>query len=191
MNRYLHHSMWVLLLPVLLVFPHRTVQAQITMSVSSFSSGTQLATTSDNRLFGTLGQSLMGLTTNADNYMGGGFWLALQPELPATVDVESDEADIPEVYQLDANYPNPFVPAAGPPTRIRFGLPEPTQLHLGVYNMLGQEVATLVQAQQPAGWFIVTWDGRDGQGSPVASGLYLYQLRSEAFTATRKLMLIR
>lgn len=191
MKRLIKKGTWCLAGLVLALGAAQAVQAQFSIPIASFSNGTQLATAGGDRLFGTLGQTLAGLTTNPDNYIGGGFWFALQPELPSTVATEGDEAGLPTAYQLDATFPNPFVPATGAPTHIRFGLPEPAPVHLAVYNMLGQEVITLVQDRQPAGWFTVAWDGRDAQGTPMASGLYLYQLRAEAFTATRKLILIR
>ena len=74
---------------------------------------------------------------------------------------------------------------------IRFALPQPSQVELTIYNLLGQPVAVLVQGASAAGTFSVRWDGRDQAGRPVTSGVYLYQLRAGERTEVRKLLLLR
>lgn len=62
---------------------------------------------------------------------------------------------------------------------------------LTIYNLLGQRVATLVKGQQEAGPHTLVWDGRDGQGKKLASGVYFYRLQASAQVQTRKLLLLR
>ncbi len=95
-------------------------------------------------------------------------------------------------YQLFANYPNPFNPV----TTIKYVLERTSKVKLTVYNLLGQKVRTLVNTQQPAGKYKVQWDGRDVQGKPVASGVYVYKLQAqitsgERFVQVKKMVLMR
>jgi len=96
------------------------------------------------------------------------------------------EVTAPEAYGLPPNYPNPF----NGETTIKFDLPTAGQVTLKIYNSLAQEVRTLVDEERPAGYHRLTWDGRDGSGSLVASGVYFYQLRAVNYKATRALTLI-
>ena len=99
----------------------------------------------------------------------------------------SDQASVPQTFSLAQNAPNPF----NSETVIRFALPQPSQVELTIYNLLGQPVAILVQGSSAAGTFSVRWDGRDQAGRAVTSGVYLYQLRAGEYTKVRKLLLLR
>jgi len=99
----------------------------------------------------------------------------------------SDQASIPQAFSLAQNAPNPF----NSNTVIRFALPQPSQVELTIYNLLGQPVAVLVQGPSAAGTFSVRWDGRDQAGHELTSGVYLYQLRAGEYTAVRKLLLLQ
>jgi len=90
-------------------------------------------------------------------------------------------------FTLYQNYPNPF----NPTTTIRYELQKPAQITLRVFDMLGREMATLVESYRPTGDGQATWDGRDQSGRRVPSGLYFYQLRAEGFQQTRSMMLLR
>lgn len=102
---------------------------------------------------------------------------------------------IPKAYSLSQNYPNPF----NPTTVIRYQLAadcgRPSAVTLQVYNILGQEVRTLVDGKQPAGNYQVLWDGRDGLGKDVSSGVYFYRLKVDGqrlkVERTRKMILLR
>lgn len=85
-------------------------------------------------------------------------------------------------YSLEQNYPNPF----NPTTNIRFAIPQSSFVTLKVYNMLGKEVATLVNEQRESGVYEVTFDGKD-----LASGVYIYKIQAGNFTATRKFTLMK
>ena len=89
---------------------------------------------------------------------------------------------LPDTYALYQNYPNPF----NPTTTIRYDIIEQTHVEISVYNTLGQKVATLVNKQQKPGRYSVNWNARE-----FASGLYFYIIRSEHFTKTRKLILLK
>lgn len=89
---------------------------------------------------------------------------------------------VPAEFALDQNYPNPF----NPTTTIAYALPEPARVRLVIYNMLGQQVAELVSADQPAGMHSVIWNA-----SGYSSGLYLMRLEAGPHTAIRKLQLVK
>ncbi len=89
--------------------------------------------------------------------------------------------------QLGQNYPNPF----NPTTTIAFALPHQDQVRLAVYALDGRRVATLISGAVPAGWHTVTWPGTDDAGRAVASGAYLYRLRTSAGLFTRVLTLVK
>ncbi|MEE3258246.1 MAG: FlgD immunoglobulin-like domain containing protein, partial [Candidatus Latescibacterota bacterium] len=100
---------------------------------------------------------------------------------------ETREDALPAIFTLAQNFPNPFNAA----TTIRFELPERADVELALYNLAGQRIATLATGERPAGTYTLTWDGRDDSGRALASGLYLYRLRSGQTTETRKLTLLR
>ena len=93
------------------------------------------------------------------------------------------QEEIPASYNLVQNYPNPFNPV----TTIEFSLPENTQnAKLTIYNMLGQKVAELVNTSLEAGIYRYQWDAKN-----AASGLYIYELRTEKFVSTKKMLLLK
>jgi len=98
---------------------------------------------------------------------------------------------VPENYKLAQNYPNPF----NPTTTIEYGLPSSGTVSLKVYNLLGQEVATLASGDKNAGTHQVVWDGRTTLGTPVSSGLYFYRLDARssagAYTNLKKMLLLK
>jgi choice-of-anchor B domain-containing protein len=95
--------------------------------------------------------------------------------------------DVPPEFTLQQNYPNPFNPS----TTISFQIPAAANISLKIYNILGQEVRNLVNDVYSPGQWSVNWDGRDNFGNPVPSGMYIYQLESDAFTDMKKMILIR
>lgn len=103
------------------------------------------------------------------------------------VDVGDDTDGLPVAYHLSQNYPNPFNPS----TSIAFSLPKRTQVSLEVYNVMGQLVGTPADGEYPAGEHVVEWDGRDSEGNPVATGVYLYRLTTSDFVQTRKMVLVK
>ena len=95
--------------------------------------------------------------------------------------------EIPTSYHLYHNFPNPFNPV----TTIAYDLPEPGQVRLDIYDIRGQLVRALEDGERVAGHHEVTWDGCNGRGLPVGSGLYLCRLKCGEFESMRKMILTR
>jgi len=100
----------------------------------------------------------------------------------APVGVEVENNSTPKTYALSQNYPNPFNPA----TTIKYSVPSAQFVTLKVFNLLGQEVATLINQEQNAGNYIVRFDA-----SGLSSGIYFYSLQAGNFNETRKMMLMK
>jgi len=92
------------------------------------------------------------------------------------------EGELPKVIALSQNYPNPF----NPTTQINYDLPQPADVRLDVFNVMGQRVATLINGHQTAGTHNVTFDAKH-----LASGVYLYRLQTGATVLTRKMTLVK
>jgi N-acetylneuraminic acid mutarotase len=105
---------------------------------------------------------------------------------PTSVEEVSGTTVLPSGYALSQNYPNPF----NPQTRIKYELPYAGKVVLKVFNIVGEEICTLVDEVKPAGSFEVVWDGRDNAGQRVASGMYLYRIDAQDFVQTRKMLLL-
>ena len=102
------------------------------------------------------------------------------PEI--TTGVEQINNSVPAKYTLSQNYPNPF----NPTTNIKYSIPQSGFVTLKVYNMLGQEVATLVNQQQKVGEYNVDFDA-----SNLASGVYMYRIQAGNVTLTKKMLLLK
>ncbi len=89
---------------------------------------------------------------------------------------------VPDKYALEQNYPNPFNPS----TTINFSLPEATNVTLIVYNALGQKVAELVNQKMEAGKYTYQWNAKN-----VATGMYIYEMRTEKFVSIKKMLLLK
>ena len=98
-----------------------------------------------------------------------------------------NSGEVPTKYALMQNYPNPF----NPTTKIRFDLPKSTHAKLIIYDILGREVATLVNEKFNAGSYIVDWPALTGNGSSYPSGVYFYRLQTKDFTSVKKMLLIK
>ena len=113
------------------------------------------------------------------------FGVCLKGEL--TAGISQAELDLPRFYGLAQNAPNPFNPS----TQIEYQLPESGAVRLVIYNLLGQQILTLIQGEREAGIHRVVWDGEDAYGRPVSSGLYLYRFESEGLVQTRRMVLLK
>ncbi len=98
------------------------------------------------------------------------------------VGVQGNNSNIPFVYKLEQNFPNPF----NPTTLIKYQLPEDEFVKITVFNILGQQVSTLVNTYQNAGNYSLMFDGTN-----LASGLYLYKLEAGSFTDVKKMLLLK
>ena len=100
-----------------------------------------------------------------------------------TTDVESERIGAaPKVFELYDNYPNPFNPA----TTIRYGLPKPSEVTIKLYNVLGRQVATLVNEEMRPGLYEIQWDA-----SGFASGIYFYKIRAGDWQQVKRMLLLK
>jgi len=141
----------------------------------------------------------------ADGYFGGS-----TPETASTVtvgngedasgvnmDLEQDNvtsidddggSQVPESFDLSQNYPNPF----NPQTSIKYQLAQSADVTLKIFNLLGQEVRTLVNKAQAAGVYTAVWDGKDDFGRQVSSGFYIYRLEAgEKLKVSKRMLLLK
>ncbi len=116
----------------------------------------------------------VGTTTDA----AGFFALSLQTLSGGTV--------LPTDFALGQNYPNPFNPS----TIIPYQLPAAGHVRLDVFNVLGQRLATLVDAERSAGAHTAQWDGTDASGRAMGAGVYIYRLSSDGMTESRRMVLV-
>jgi outer membrane protein assembly factor BamB len=130
------------------------------------------------------------LSSNKSLANGSPAWLTFQGSNRRTGN-QSDEAILsvstrsPQsamAYILDQNYPNPFNPS----TTIRYGLPHQSEVSLTVFNMLGQQVRTLVNETQDAGYHALRFDGTN-----LASGVYFCRIQAGSFVQTKRLLLLK
>ncbi len=97
-------------------------------------------------------------------------------------DVEGQPSSIPDKYSLSQNYPNPFNPV----TAIKYSIPNEGFVSLKIYNVLGSEVATLVNEFKNAGSYNVSFNAEN-----LSSGVYYYKLKSGTFVETKKMILLK
>jgi len=93
----------------------------------------------------------------------------------------------PARFELSQNYPNPF----NPTTTIRYFLPKREKVTLEIFNLLGQQVRALSEQEQMAGEHTAVWDGKDGNGKILPSGIYFYRLKGEDFSETKKMLFLK
>ncbi len=119
-------------------------------------------------------------------------------EMDVTKDVGSiilnvkDIAEIPTSFGLSQNYPNPFNPI----TSIKYQIPTASSVRISIYNLLGQEVKTLVNEEQSAGFYTLQWNGTDNDNRTVASGMYIYRIDATSteknhFVQVKKMLMIK
>ncbi|MGA9115311.1 MAG: FlgD immunoglobulin-like domain containing protein [Bacteroidota bacterium] len=139
--------------------------------------------------FGNAGSPAPEFTGRVDYFLNTG--APIPPTLAQGMETAEPGPAIPEDFFLSANYPNPFNPS----TTIAYGLPEPASVRLVVYDMVGREVATLEEGSRPAGYHRTRWDGRNGNGESVGSGVYICRVEAagssgRTFSALRKMVLL-
>jgi len=103
-----------------------------------------------------------------------------------TVGVEPG-GGIPSAFTLSQNYPNPFNPS----TTIRFNLPVMSHTSLTVYDVLGREIAIILNGEVARGTHDVMWNGTNNTGANVTSGVYVYELKSGNYVSTKKMLLMK
>jgi hypothetical protein len=143
------------------------------------------------------------LKFRTQNFPLGEFWASLQIEsndparplflipvhMTVTMVTNTDERMVlaPKNLELLPNYPNPFNPS----TQITYGLPKAGMVEINVYNTLGQRIRRYSFDNQPAGYHQIEWDGCNDAGSPVGTGMYLYQIITADGQIVRKMILMK
>jgi hypothetical protein len=94
---------------------------------------------------------------------------------------------LPDHFELAQNFPNPF----NPETEIMFSVPNPTNVRIRIYNIMGQQVRTLTDAHYAMGVHRITWDGRSDAGLAAGAGVYIYRMEAPGFVQTRKMLLMK
>jgi hypothetical protein len=94
---------------------------------------------------------------------------------------------VPKEFALHQNYPNPFNPV----TTIQYDLPKASHVRLIIYDIMGREVATILNAAMNAGYQSIIWNTRNNYGKPVSAGIYFYHLQTKDFVKTRKMVLLK
>ncbi len=97
------------------------------------------------------------------------------------------ETAFPKTFQVHQNFPNPFNPV----TRIRFDLPKVMQTRIEIFNVMGQQVATLVNNKMDPGYHEIEWNGRNDQGTIVSSGVYYYRIMAGEYKEIKKMAFVK
>jgi photosystem II stability/assembly factor-like uncharacterized protein len=134
---------------------------------------------------------------NTGYVVGGGGTILKTTTGGTTAVAAENRVDQPQDFYLSQNYPNPFLSGAksrlagNPVTTINFTLPASGEVSLVIYNMNGQVVKQVAGGNFASGNHSIVWDATDARGLRVPSGVYLYVLKAGAFTAQRKLVLMK
>jgi hypothetical protein len=150
---------------------------QYKLTASVISSGAVYSGTPGYRVVGTVGQPLTGNTGNHLNRIISGFW---DNRLEIT---SADEQQLlPAEFRMDQNYPNPFNPS----TTIRYGVAEQSHVSIRIFNIVGEELAVLVNEEKEAGWYTVNFNPRR-----FASGVYIYTMNAKNYYSTKKMIFLK
>ena len=98
----------------------------------------------------------------------------------------ADVSIIPKKYRLYDAYPNPF----NPTTILLYDLPQNSMVTITIYDILGRAINTIVNEVQDAGYQSIIWDATNDYGYPVSAGVYLYQIETNQYTQTKKVILL-
>ena len=169
----------------------KNAENEVMDSTQMFDDGLHDGGGADDHLFGTtlelqLTEGEYTLELNVCN-LDSGYVHSSQTTFLYSGYVGMQETHLPDKFSLDQNYPNPFNPS----TTIAYKLPAPSDVSIIVYDILGQEMATLVSGNQSAGYKSIQWNSRDDQGQPVGAGMYLYVIQAGSFSETRKMLLLK
>ena len=152
---------------------------QITLGAGVFATGGGMFSGATYAAAGSIGQGVIGRSTGTSFAASAGFW----GDGGIILDVEGlAGAEEPGEFDLRQNYPNPFNPL----TRIELRIRNSDFLVLKIYDLLGREVAVLINEMKDAGTYTVDFDG-----SALASGVYIYRMTSGSFIQTRRMILLR
>ena len=169
------------------IFPCRNLNGQAKISQSVFGNGNILSSDKNSKIYGTIGQPLIGQTNVTSSMVSSGFWYNLSGII--TSDEQTSDEILPQKFKLEQNYPNPF----NPTTKIKYSLPNvrnaykrPLQTTLKVYDILGREVVTIINERQQPGYYEVEFNAAN-----LSSGIYFYKLKAGDFLLTKKMILLK
>jgi len=164
---------------VLILIFNLQASAQYTVKQSVFGNGGTTIANSDHQLRSTLGQQAIGVSQNSNYVNKAGFWYQ---GIDLFVGIEKMPTSLPTEFHLEQNYPNPF----NPTTTIGFALPRASAVKLTLFDILGREVAILVNDKLQPGEYKVVLDAKD-----LASGMYFYRIDAEGFRDIKKIMVLK
>jgi hypothetical protein len=170
----------VLTLILLLLLIASVTLAQNKIPVSVLSSGGEKSASAEFILSSTVGESFIGKTINATNQQNVGFWYVYK-QSTITV-VEEEQELLPTEFKLEQNFPNPFNPA----TTIKYAVPIKSNVLIKIYNIVGEEVAKLVNEEKDQGWYSLVFES-----SGLASGIYIYRMQAGTYVNTKKMILVK
>ncbi len=176
-------KLFTLAMGALLCASLQTVFGQpVAIPLSAFGTGYGVQSGSGNVVKAFVGEPAIGRIGGGGNVIIAGFLSGAARLTGGTVSVPELREGIPTTFDLEQNYPNPF----NPTTTIRYQIPTANRVQLKLYDLLGQEVATLFDdVQEPGGYRIVF----DAKG--LASGVYLYRLQAGSYVDTKKFLLLK
>ena len=119
--------------------------------------------------------------------LGRRFSLIHGPEKWVQDQVDEIIQSIPNEFNLSQNYPNPFNPI----TTINYQIPLDQMVILKIYNLIGQEIITLVNEEQYAGNYNIIWNGKDKDNKQLSSGTYFYVLKTQNHSVAKKMLLLK
>jgi hypothetical protein len=165
---------------VLLCAPLTSAQSNRALHWSTLSMGSYAARSSNRIVRGIVGQESAGTTRMGNLMLTAGF---LADTLFKEITVSAGESQaVPTTYELCQNYPNPF----NPTTVVTGQLPVVSQVRVAVYDILGRQVAVLMDEKKEAGKFQVIWNARS-----CASGVYICRMTAGPYSMSRKMILAR
>jgi len=104
-----------------------------------------------------------------------------------TTAITTQGLNVPGKFDLKQNYPNPF----NPTTTINYQIPFQSAVEIAIYNILGEKIRVLADENQAAGFYTLQWDGKSQSGDQAPAGIYIYRIRAEGFTKSRKMLLMK
>jgi hypothetical protein len=154
--------------------------AQNNIPVSVISSGGEKSSSASFILSSTVGEPFIGKAVSSANQHNIGFWYVYKQS--TITSVEEEQETPPTEFKLEQNFPNPFNPA----TTIKYAVPIRSNVLIKIYNIVGEEVAKLVNEEKEQGWYSLVFES-----SGLASGIYIYRMQAGNYISTRKMTLIK
>ena len=167
----------LILFQLICYFPINSQSSRIPWS--GFSSGFGNSSTSSSKLITSAGEPFIGLSGNGNTRIISGFLTFNQTQITG---LKNEPGLIPIVWKLEQNFPNPFNPS----TTINYQISKPGLVTLKIYDILGREIATLINENKIAGFYEFNYNA-----SKLASGIYIYQLKSDNFVSSKKMILLK